>query len=217
MKILLLGATGRTGKLVLKEALKNGYQVHCLARNSQRIEKLDGLTIFEGNAHDANHLRNAMATCDAVISVLNISRRSDFPWARLRTPKNYLSEVMRLLVPLMEEKTIKRVSVCSAWGVSETKKDIPKWFKWFIDNSNIGVAYQDHERQEKILTASHLNWTIVRPVGLTNSRKSTDIKERFDNKSKPSLLISRQSVAKFLVDSLAREDLSRKKVVISKA
>ncbi len=39
MKILVLGATGRTGKLVLKTALEKGYQVHCLSRNSQRIER----------------------------------------------------------------------------------------------------------------------------------------------------------------------------------
>ncbi|MEO0331023.1 MAG: hypothetical protein AAF223_04960, partial [Bacteroidota bacterium] len=46
------------------------------------------------------------------------------------------------------------------WGVADSINDIPKWFRWFIDNSNIGVAYQDHERQEKILSKSSLDWTI---------------------------------------------------------
>ena len=44
-----LGATGRTGKLVLKRALDKGYQVNCLARKTKRIERNDGLSIFEGN------------------------------------------------------------------------------------------------------------------------------------------------------------------------
>ncbi|MEM6378589.1 MAG: NAD(P)-binding oxidoreductase [Bacteroidota bacterium] len=216
MKILLLGATGRTGKLVLKKALEDGYQVHCLSRNSQRIEKQSGLTTFEGNPNNPADLENAILECTTVISTLNISRNSDFPWSGLRTPKTYLSDVMKLLVPIAEKQNVRRISVCSAWGVSDTRNDIPKWFKWFIDNSNIGVAYQDHERQEKILSKSSLDWTIVRPVGLTNSKRKENIKETYGNTPKPSLLISRQSVAEYLVDSLKRAELIGKRVVISK-
>ena len=123
---------------------------------------------------------------------------------------------MELLIPIAENEKAFRISVCSAWGVSDSRNEIPKWFKWFIDNSNIRVAYKDHERQEKIIAESKLDWTIVRPVGLTNSKSKGKIKESYRNKPKPSLLISRKSVAEFLVESLNRQDLVRKKVVISK-
>ena len=63
---------------------------------------------------------------------------------------------------------------------------------------------------------SKLDWTIVRPVGLTNSKNKEKIKESYGNKPKPSLLISRKSVAEFLLESLNRKDLLQKKVVISK-
>ena len=216
MKILLLGATGRTGKLVLQKALNKGYHVTCLARNSNRIPKQDRLTIVEGNPTNEMDLANAMQGCDAVINVLNISRTSDIPWARLRTPKNYLSEVMSCLIPIAETHQLKRMAICSAWGAAETKNDIPFWFRWFIDNSNIGVAYRDHERQEEMLQATKLNWTIVRPVGLTNSKKKEHIRETFENSLKPNLFISRSSVADYLIDSLTRDELINKKVVISK-
>ena len=216
MRILLLGATGRTGKIVLKIALDNGYHVNCLARNIERIEKRDGLTIFEGNPTNEVDLKKAIYECDCVISVLNISRKSDFPWASLRTPKTFLSDVMNLLVRISKNKNIKRISICSAWGVAETKNDIPKWFKWFIDNSNIGFAYEDHERQENIISESKLNWTIVRPVGLSNSKKEENIIATFKNKPKPNILISRESVAKYLVASIENNSLIEKKVVISK-
>lgn len=216
MKILLLGATGRTGKLVLERALENGHSVNCLSRNSQRIKQKDKLKIFEGNPNTSTDLKKAISDCDAVISVLNISRKSDFPWSKLRTPKTYLSDVMQLLVPIAQKGNSNRIAICSAWGVEDSREEIPKWFKWFIDNSNIGIAYQDHQRQEKIITASHLDWTIVRPVGLTNSKRKEKIKETFENKPKPSLVISRKSVAEYLVESLNRTDLIRKKVVISK-
>ncbi len=216
MKIAVLGATGRTGKLVLNRALELGYEVKCLARESGRITNRDGIGVIEGNCNSKRDLEQLVNGCDGIINVLNISRKTDFPWAGLKTPKNYLSEVMAHLIPIAENSRVKRIVICSAWGVGETKKDIPKWFRWLIDNSNIGMAYRDHERQEEILVKSKIDWTIVRPSGLTNSKKTEIIKESFDNKPKPSLTISRQSVAQYLCDSLDKDSLVQKKVVISK-
>lgn len=171
MKILLLGATGRTGKLVLKAAKENDYQINCLVRNKGKVEESNGVQVFTGNPNNADDLEKAIQGCEAIISALNISRTSDFPWANLRTPPQYLSEVMSKTLKLAEKHNINRLVVCSAWGVAETKDDLPGWFRWFIDNSNIGVAYKDHEHQEKLIRESDLDWTIVRPSGLTNSKK----------------------------------------------
>jgi len=216
MRILLLGATGRTGRYVLEKALEDGLEVNCLVRNAGGLKPQKGLTIFEGNPNDATKLEEAITGCEGVLSVLNISRHSDFPWSKLRTPENYLSEVMGKLIPIAEKSNVKRITICSAWGVAETEKDIPKWFKWIIDNSNVGAAYRDHVRQEDLLSKSRLNWTIVRPVGLTNSGSNQVIRESFDNKPKPSLTVSRKRVAKYLVESLTNERLIFKRVVISK-
>ena len=201
---------------MLKEALEKGYQVNCLARKSERIEKVDGLKIFEGDPINEDDLNRAVSGCSCVISVLNISRKSDFPWARLRTPKTYLSNVMSNLIPIANYHKVKRISICSAWGVAETKNDIPKWFKWLISSSNIGLAYKDHERQERIVSDSDIDWTIVRPVGLTNSKRKEQIKETFGNAPKPGILISRKSVATYLLESLENDLLIKRKVVISK-
>lgn len=215
MKLLLLGATGRTGQLVLQKALAKDYQINCLVRNVDKVKPQEGLTIFEGNPNNKVDLEKVISGCDSIISVLNVSRKSDFPWAPLRTPKTYLSEVMNLLIPIAEEQQIQRIAVCSAWGVAETKTDIPLWFKLFIDYSNIGYAYKDHERQEIIISNSKLNWTIVRPVGLTNSIKKETIKETYNNIPKPNIFISRNSVAEYLVNCLENKQLIGKKVVVS--
>lgn len=216
MKLLLLGATGRTGKWVLENALEKGYEVTCLARNSQRIPPHKGVKIEEGNPANKEDLARAMEGCQYIISALNISRKSDFPWSSLRTPKNYLSQVMENVVSLAHLNQIQRIVVCSAWGVSETKQDIPFWFRWMIDYSNIGVAYRDHEIQEKILISSDMNWTIVRPTGLINSKKTGEVREIVGNKQKPRLIISRQSLADYMVNCLEKDDLIGKKVVVSK-
>lgn len=217
MKILLLGATGRTGKHVLTKALDNGHEVICLARNGSRIKTRKNLIVVEGNPKNKQDLLQASLGCLAVISTLNISRTSDFPWSKLRTEKKYLSQVMQTLLAVAEQNKIPRIVICSAWGVSETKKDLPAWFNWFIDHSNIRFAYEDHERQEALLMQSTFDWTIVRPVGLTNSTKPQKILEVFDDATKPNLTISRQGLGAYLAEVLGQKELIGKKVVVSKA
>lgn len=216
MRMLLLGATGRTGHWVLREALATGHEVVCLVRDTTKLPTQKGMLVIQGDPLDTVVLQKSIAKCDAVISVLNVSRKSDFPWAPLRTPDYFLSEVMGKLIPLAKDEGVRRLIVCSAWGVAETREDIPGWFRWMIDNSNIGAAYADHERQEALIESSHLDWTIVRPVGLTNSQKAEIVRETYDNEPKPKLTISRQSVAKYLVNCLAEGASIRKKVTISK-
>ena len=217
MKILVLGATGRTGKWIVQSALKKGYEVTCLVRYPEKVSSAERLTVLKGNPINIADLESVMSDCDAVISALNISRTSDFPWAKLRTPKTYLSDVMKNIIIAAKKNSVHRVVVCSAWGVLETRNDIPFWFRWTVDYSNIGVAYKDHERQEQLLENSGLNWTMVRPVGLTNFKSDEKVRESFQNVPKPSLMISRRSVARYMVESIGNKGLIGKKVVISKA
>ncbi len=215
MKLLLLGATGRTGKQVLELALAKGYSVTCLVRDPSKIEAAKNLTILKGNANSMDDLESALQKNDCVISVLNVARTSDFPWAPLRTPKTFMSDVLSKLVSLNDTRPIERMVICSAWGVRDTRKDIPFWFRGLIDMSNIGAAYKDHACQEKIIENSDLNWTVVRPVGLTNSEKEQTVLESIHNDPKPKLTISRKAVATYLLRCLHRDDLIGKKIVIS--
>jgi putative NADH-flavin reductase len=216
MKILILGATGRTGKLILEEALNQGYEVNCLVREPKKIKKNhNNLKIFKGSPEQISDLENAIKDCGGIISSLNISRESDFPWSKLRTPPTFLSDVINNIISLTGKSGLARIIVCSAWGVAETEKEIPIWFNWLIKYSNIGVAYKDHERQENKLKKSKLNWTIVRPTGLTNFKNDKKVIESYNNEPNPKLTISRINVAKFMVNVLKRDELIGKTPVIS--
>jgi len=202
MKVLLLGATGRTGKLILQQLIQRGHTVHVLVRDRSKVQIISlSLTIFEGSTLNADVLSTAMAGCEAIISALNISRNSDFPWSALRTPVDFLSATMKNIIPLAAKHQLKRIIIISAWGVNESKKDLPVWFRWIIDHSNISPAYKDHELQEQMLAATDLHWTSIRPVGLTNFSLKP-VKTSLNNFPGPSLLISRKSVAAFAVDVL---------------
>lgn len=216
MKLLLLGATGRTGKHVLEQALEQGYHLSCLVRKPERLQGQQNVSIFEGDPRNKADLQNAMQGCQAIISVLNISRTSDFPWSPLRTPKTFLSDTLSVVVEVATEHKIAKIILCSAWGVGDSRKDIPFWFRWTIDYSNIKYAYLDHERQEEVLVASKLNYTIVRPVGLSNLNKNLSIQESKNNSPKPNFLISRKAVAHFMLACLEKSTNKSRIITISK-
>lgn len=210
-RILLLGASGRTGAEVLQLALCKGYQVNALVRDSKRIPfDHHRLHIFEGDSRIPEDLNIAMENCQSVISCLNISRKSDFPWAPLRTPEDFLSMTMRSVIKVCQEKGVKRLVFTSAWGVGDSRPFIPWWFAWMIDNSKLSAAYLEHERQEALVRNSGLDWTIVRPVGLTNSQKPKPVKVILVHGQKPSLTISRKATAGFLIDIIEQSDYIHK-------
>jgi putative NADH-flavin reductase len=216
MRVLILGASGRTGKYVLNETLKLGYYVNALVRKPESIHlKNDKVSLFTGNPLNIDDVEGSLEDCTAIISVLNISRNSDFPWSKLRTSSTFLSNVANNIIDLSKNRSLNRVVICSAWGTNETFKDIPFWFKWIINKSNVGVAYKGHERQENLWMTSNLNWTIIRPVGLTNSSLEKEVMESYQNVPKPRLTISRNSVAKYMVKALTNPGLLNKAVVIS--
>lgn len=216
MKLFLLGATGRTGGLILRQALQMGWQVHCLVRNKDKLLVHDPLmTVFEGNPNHLEELKPAMKGCHNVISVLNISRNSDFPWSPLCTPKTYLSDVMQNLIKACNVLGIKRVVLCSAWGVGETWHQVPFWFKATIKYSNIRFAYKDHERQEGLLEDTPLDWTIVRPVGLVNFKKQKAVTAKPPDKAPPGWLISRSDLALYFLETVTDPTNFKKKLTVS--
>lgn len=188
------------------KALNCGYQVNTLVRKKTAfLPRHVNLKIFEGTPTDKFALAKAMENCEVVISALNISRNSDFPWSKLRTPANFLSETVNNIIALSTDTGTKRVIVISAWGTSDTRDHIPGWFRLLIDYSNIGVAYKDHARQEELLARSALRYTVIRPVILTNSNKENDVQVSLDNVPEPGLMVSRENVAKFIVEVLKND------------
>ncbi len=217
MKILILGASGRTGKLLVKEALRRGHLLHALVRNPEKMKGYGAdLTLFTGTPYRLEDIPLAMKGCEAVLSVLNLSRKSDFPWAPLISPKDFLSVSIRHVVQSMQQEGLTRLIVVSAWGVGDSRKEIPGWFRWFIEHSHIQYPYQDHAVQETILQSSTLQWTIVRPAGLTNSLKHQEIQVSFQGQPPPTLTISRSNVANFLLDTLENNAYIREIPTISK-
>ncbi len=216
MTILLLGATGRTGRHLLQESLDRGHIVHALVRDKSKVKIVnENLRVFEGSPSDRVALNKAMTGCESIVSALNISRYNDWPWSKLRSPKDFLSSVMKIIIELAPQHQINRIVFTSAWGAAETRKDIPGWFRWFIEHSNILYPYEDHARQEELLKQTSLEWTGIRAVGLINSTRKKEIIVSFNKVPKPRLTIGRRSLAGFMLEVLEKNLYVRQLPVVS--
>lgn len=81
MKIVVLGASGRAGSEITKEAAARGHTVTAVARKPEAIPTADGVTAFAGDASDAAALVPLLQGADALISALHF----DIPMETLLT------------------------------------------------------------------------------------------------------------------------------------
>jgi putative NADH-flavin reductase len=214
MKILILGITGRTGSLVAEEALRRGYKFVGIAREQSRV-RVNDAEIVIGTPYDFDTVRKAITGCDAVISTLNIFPKSQSLFGKIRSPLDSMSVSINNCVKAMEETGIKRIVLMTALGVGDSAREIPGLFSFFVKISNIKYAYADHNVQEKILENSNLDWTIVRPVGLTDKNDNLSILHNIKGVGMIKSTISRNAVAHFIIDCIERGEFIRQKPGIS--
>jgi putative NADH-flavin reductase len=215
-RILLLGASGRTGKYILEYALKQGFEVVALVRNPDKIAtQSPRLKVIKGAPDNANDISNAIVGCDAVISALNKNRTSDLPWAKPLGPEKLMTTSISNAIAAMKTHNLRRIVVLCAMGVGDSAKHAGGLMNWMIRNTNLSVTYADHESQEAALRASGLDWTSARAAGLSNAETLKSLIVSYDNQPKASMSISRKQVAKFMVDGLSNTALFSKAPVVS--
>jgi putative NADH-flavin reductase len=200
-KIAVIGANGRTGIEIVRQALKRDIEVKALVRDKQKLTISNpALEIIEGTPMHFEDIAQVIQKVDNVFVALNICRKSDFPWSKVVSPLNLLEESMKNIVQAMKEKGIKRVLTISAWGAGSSYEETNWMFKFLINKTNVHYAYTGHEEQENLLKQSDLDWTSIRPVGLNNNQKHKNILIRLKKDDPLKMMISRKDVAKFMLD-----------------
>lgn len=214
-RILILGATGRTGKHAIPLALEKGYHVTALARNPAKISiESDRLTIIKGLPTNIEDVRKAMEGCDAVLSLLSpLTRGEAISFRKIDTPR-ILERSMTNVLQVMKEYEIKRILILSSVGVGNSWKYAPWYVKLLVKLTNFKVIFDDHNAQENLLQASGENWTIARPVGLNENETTGTLSVTYDHTPKP-FQMSRQLLAKFFIDHLYSETYTHKSPMLS--
>jgi uncharacterized protein YbjT (DUF2867 family) len=214
MKILLLGATGRTGKLVIEEAIRRGHQISAIARDPEKLKDYQ-IDITQGTPYDFETVENALSGCEAVINTLNISRKSDNPWAGLVSPKDLISKSATNAVTAVKKAGITRFIALSTIGAGSSWKTTPTILKFIVSISNLKYAFGDHGKQEEILQNSSIEYTICRAPMLSteiNTKGAVAVKE---GENPPKMVLSRNSAAEFFIKIIENKEHIREIINLS--
>lgn len=211
MKILVLGASGRTGKWIVSRGLARGHQIVGMARNAASLTPQFGLTVVQGDPTKPDDLAAAALGCDAMIVALNNPRASDAPWSKPLTDRPVLTQTARAILGA----GVRRVVFLSAIGVGDSFEDTPWILRVLIRRTNLGHAYADHNGAEKVFRGSELDWTLVRASGLSNSEKPKSLIVGTAKSPKPGMSIRRMAVADFMLDCAEKGRHIRETPVIS--
>jgi uncharacterized protein YbjT (DUF2867 family) len=191
VNVLVLGATGPTGALVVRALLARGHSVRVLARRPEAVPRADRLDVASGDALDASAVARALAGMDAVVSSLG-SR----PWRRDRV----CSEGTRIVTEQMLAHGPKRLVLVSSVGSKATLGHADLLTK-IARATLLSSVLADKDRMEAILETCPLDWTAVRPVGLTNGA-ATGRARVADDGSIRGGFVSRADVADFIAKEL---------------
>lgn len=191
MKLVILGANGRTGKLVLQAALEKGMDVTAVVRTAGKKPAIlhERLKVVVGDPCDREFLKHTLRGQDAVISALGGRRPT-----KAATSVYYRSA--EALVDAAWDNGLRRVLVTSTALLFREQTMMGKVLRWLVPN-----VVQSATRMEDILKASGLNWTSARP-GFLNDAEDMAYRAQRNSLPQNGTSVSRQALATFLIDAV---------------
>ncbi len=194
-KILLLGATGATGRLMVNQAVARGYDVTVLVRSAEKASDITGAKLIVGDARDERVLREALKGRDAVVSALG-TPVSPFREVTL------LSTATRALANAMKAEQVSRLVCITGMGAGDSAGHGGFLFDNVIFPLLLKKVYADKNRQEAIVKDSGLDWVLVRPSILNSKPGRGSVRALTDLSGFHGGSIAREDVAKFVLDQV---------------
>ena len=209
MNLLIIGATGGTGRELVRQALDQGHKVTAFVRNPGKFHlQHPNLTVAKGNVLDPVSVESAVIGKDAVLSALGHKR-----WFIKTT---ILSVGTKNIIAAMEKHRVGRFVCETTLGISETWGRLGLYYTLFVIPVITYFYFKDKERQERLIKESMLDWTIVRPGQLTNGRKRGVYRHGDDIGNWIfTVHVSRADVADFMLRQLVGSEYLRKTPAIS--
>ncbi|MEO6681195.1 MAG: SDR family oxidoreductase [Ginsengibacter sp.] len=206
MKILILGATGRTGQHLVLKLLDRDHQVIALARDPAKLSIENPLlTIVKGDVLDKSLVMQMTKGTNAVISALGAGNSLN--------SRDLIFKTAEILIPAMIENGVKRLIFLSAFGVGKSIKKA-NYIQKLIFRLPLKNIYSDKEKGEDTIRNSSLEWTLVYPVVLTNTSYTGKYKVAEEVIMKGMPKISREDVAEFMVQQLTNDFYIRKTPIL---
>jgi putative NADH-flavin reductase len=201
MKLLIVGATGRTGRLLAEQAIVRGHAVTAFVRSPQSLKPRTGLTIAAGNPLAANELAAVLPGHDVVISA--IGRRS-------RDDATVLRDSAAAILKALQASPASRYIVVSQGLLFPSRHPIAVMMRWLL-----AIEIKDSGAMESLVRASDANWTIVRPPRLTEGGALKGYRVSVNGMPGGIRSMDRRDLATFLLDETEKSQYPRTVVRVS--
>lgn len=207
-QIAIIGATGSTGKEVVRLALEANYNVTIVVRNPERIQPEKNVAVVKGDVMDLGSLELAFKNIDFVISC--------FGPANNRKINSLLSVGVSNIVKACDKNEVKRFIFMSGFvqadysELSIVTKMLMPIFRLIYSES-----YNDKVIAEENIQNSSLEWVIVRASGLNNSQPTGMYKAGIKSKIH-FVMLPYADCAKCLLDAIEEKKWTRQIINVGK-
>jgi uncharacterized protein YbjT (DUF2867 family) len=195
MKVVVFGATGRTGRHVAGFALERGYELRCFVREFGRLEHAEGVEVVSGDARNTVDVEPAVEGADAIISVLSLAKPEDEP---------AYSDATSTIIGAAERAGVRRI-VITANNHAFNDDEVTGEF---------AAQAREHRRNRDTVRASSLAWTILAAPWVTDDDPAGAYEAVVDAKG-PNRRIASADLALAVVDALERDGWVRHVVGVS--
>ena len=210
MKVLVLGASGKTGGLVVRSALAEKHDVTVLVRDAARfrqegsLEGEEAARVVVGDATHPDDVRRAMQGQTAAIDVIGGS--TPYKQTRLETT------AVHNLIGAMRDEGAQRLIAVSMMGIGDSRSQAPLWYRYLLMPTFLRGSSRDKIALEREVSQSGLDYVIARPPVLTDGSPVGSVKVLTGSVMGHS--ITRADLANFLVEQLKSDAYLRRAVTV---
>jgi len=195
MKILVIGASRGIGAELLHQALDADHEITVLARRPETITiKSKNLTMHQGDILNQHIVSSAIQCQDGVCLTIGVPITF--------SPVTVFSRGTLNVITAMQEHDVKRLVCVTGIGAGDSKGHGGFLYDRIFKPLFLRTIYADKDLQEQYIRESNLDWTIVRPAGLTNGPRTGKYSVVTNLQNVTATRISRADVADFLLREL---------------
>lgn len=193
MNIIVFGATGQTGQLLVKRLLASNHNVTAFVRNREKLKIVDNhLLVIEGSVLNRKEVSEAMKNHSVVVSCLGGNDNEK---------TTVIADMVNVIVNAMKTNNITRIVSISSAGIHNEFS--------FLTNLIVKLFYKhvinDHKLAADIIMSSDLVYTLARPVSLTEGQLTKNYRKTSIGVPKGGKEISREDLAHFLSDVIEHD------------
>ncbi len=205
MKILVLGAAGKTGRAVVEQAVAAGHEVTAFVQKADEY-KAANVHVVEGDATDRAAMDKAVAGQDAVLDT--IGGKTPYKTTTLE------ESAAKTIIASMQRHSVRRLVVTSMIGEGESKENATVYERLLVSTFLRG-ADKDKAAMESAVEASNLDWVILRPALLSDDPAIGNVRVFSAETGEKAHKITRADLAAFMLAQLSHDEYLHQAVTIA--